>query len=178
MSECIWWYHSPRRDSHRLRCKQRSVSKAHLRPVAVQCSSHGYTWIFTIVSCGGWPSFLLPHRRKYNMLSLFGACPEAAAVPEALCSSQAQVPAWACSTSLKKRRLNSVNPYGFPFLPFLVMPTHVRIDSHSYSVGVWGREGKAICLLILVTKNTHLWYTEGGVLPSPQSVAVVSSAAK
>lgn len=29
------------------------VSKAHLRPVAVQCSSHGYTCRITIVSCGG-----------------------------------------------------------------------------------------------------------------------------
>lgn len=87
---------------------------------------------------------------------MFGACPEGAAVPEALCSSQTQIPAWACWTSLRKRRLDSVNPYDFPFLPFLVMPTHIRIDSCLYSVGVWGREGKAMCLLFLVTKNTPL----------------------
>lgn len=85
---------------------------------------------------------------------MFGACPEGAAVPEVLCSSQAQISAWACWTSLRKRRLNRVIPYGFPFLPFLVMPTHVRIDSHLYSVGVWGREGKAMCLLFLVTSGT------------------------
>lgn len=125
-----------------------------------QCSSsHGYTWIFTI--------FSFPTDINISCYPCVWSLPEAAAVPEALCSSQVQVPAWACWTSLRKRRLNSVIPCGFPFLPFLVMPTHVRIDSHSYSVGVWGREGKAICLLFLVTKKAPLvHWGKGLVLPT------------
>lgn len=55
---------------------------AHLRRMAVQCSSH--TWTFTIIySDPRWPSFPFPHRHKYNTLSyhlMWRACSKAAAV--------------------------------------------------------------------------------------------------
>lgn len=57
------------------------------------------------------------------------------------------------------------------------MPTPVRIDSHSCSVVVWGRERKAICLLLPCHQECASGRGGGRILLTPQYFAVLSSSA-